>query len=192
MTASWTSSRLVIPTACKSFRQVSIRSFQQITISASSQYYAVAVGDLNNDGNLDVVAAKNGASNGVEVWLGDGTMTTWTPWPSPTRRTNSSILPWAMSITTAGWTFWRAARTSGRRSGWAMARAAGRCRRPTCPRPARTSARNSATSITTAISIFWRRYRAAACKCGLRPKRLRPRSATFNPAAGSAPRRVPP
>jgi hypothetical protein len=67
----------------QSFKQASLRSFQQITISLSSQYYAVAVGDMNNDGNLDVVAAKNGTSNGVEVWLGDGTMTTWTPWPSP-------------------------------------------------------------------------------------------------------------
>ena len=64
------------------FKQISIRSFQQITIT-TRQYDAVAVGDLNNDGNLDIVAGAIGTSTGVDVWLGDGSMTTWAPWPSP-------------------------------------------------------------------------------------------------------------
>ncbi|MFN8594591.1 MAG: VCBS repeat-containing protein [Anaerolineae bacterium] len=67
----------------QAFQQVSLRSFISHSIVTSGTYQAIAVGDFNNDGKLDVVAGANGTSNGVDVWLGDGTFTTWTQWPSP-------------------------------------------------------------------------------------------------------------
>ena len=73
------------------FKQVSIRSFQQVTVTASRSIIAVAVGDFNQDGNLDVVAA-NGTSNGVDVWQGDGAGD-FTRGQAPTRLINSSTWP---------------------------------------------------------------------------------------------------
>ncbi len=54
-------------------------------VTSTGEYHAIAAGDLNNDGNLDVVAAKNGTASeqGIFAWTGNGSGTSWTPFPSP-------------------------------------------------------------------------------------------------------------
>jgi len=60
-------------------------SWETSVVTPTGQYEAIALGDLNNDGALDIAAAKNGATNeqGIYLWLGDGTGSSWTPFASP-------------------------------------------------------------------------------------------------------------
>ncbi len=57
-----------------------------VVVTSTGQYAAIALGDLNNDGALDVAAAKNGAPDqqGIYLWLSDNTGSLWTPFASPT------------------------------------------------------------------------------------------------------------
>ena len=54
-------------------------------VTPTGQYAAIAMGDVNNDGALDIVAAKNGATSqqGIHIWLGDSSGSSWTPLASP-------------------------------------------------------------------------------------------------------------
>jgi len=60
-------------------------SWDPSIVTPSGQFEAVALGDLNKDGALDIAAAKNGApgEQGIHLWLGDGSGSSWTPFPSP-------------------------------------------------------------------------------------------------------------
>ena len=60
-------------------------SWTASVVTSTGEYDAIALGDLNNDGHLDIAAAKNGATDqqGIFLWLGDGTGSSWTPFPSP-------------------------------------------------------------------------------------------------------------
>ena len=60
-------------------------SWTSAVVTPTGQYEAVSMGDLNNDGALDIVAAKNGSSGqeGIHIWLGDGSGTSWTTLTSP-------------------------------------------------------------------------------------------------------------
>jgi hypothetical protein len=69
----------------KIFVQGFLSPWSTQVITSTGEYYAIAIGDLNNDGHTDVVAAKNGTASeqGIYVWLNDGTGTSWTQWTSP-------------------------------------------------------------------------------------------------------------
>jgi hypothetical protein len=67
---------------------VSVYNFASIawlenTVTATGEYYAVATGDINNDGDLDIVAARNGKEYGIDVWIGNGSVNTWTRHDGP-------------------------------------------------------------------------------------------------------------
>jgi hypothetical protein len=164
------------------FKQVSIRSFQQVTVTSSIQYYAVAVGDFNVDGNLDIVAVANGTSNGVGVWKGDGTGS-FTLLSSPDT-TNQFFDVAVGDVNHDGWPDILAGGENIGPQVWlAMARVNASTR--ACRRADRTSV---AVRTLTRRQPRYSGHDPGAASSGRR--RTAPTSATFNRAAG-LPRRKP-
>ncbi len=54
------------------------KSWTRRSVVGMGSYYAVSLGDINNDGHLDVVATPSSAGTGIRVWLGNGSGTSWT------------------------------------------------------------------------------------------------------------------